>query len=298
MRKKLSATELCSPPDNRSDVATRLPSLLRHEGEWPDWDNYLTSVYGHLPPHAYPIDMSAFTWLYHSVPLDVSPARLGPRCSARHGHAWVGPHSARWPESVPALVRAGMFVQRWDPEAPDAYPLRDGVRNNSWVEVMRVRWGHAAEKHGAFYWLARGSGVWLNVGRTLVDAPGQGEQYWFRSAERLRWLQARGFDTIQFPTSVSNARSPMPNSRFELVDLRSGSGGLGGSEPVLCPGRKYLAGWAASRSCKCDPGGSVLNCGRAAIARLGLGLVEPTGKPAARAAPVRASLSHAPALSE
>ena len=167
-RSRLTPNELCSPPTNRSEVATRLPTLLNHEGESPRWDKYLTSVYGHVPPHAYPIDMSTFTWLYHNVPLDVSPARLGPRCSARHGHAWVGPRSARWPESAPPLVAAGMFVQRYDPAAPDAYPLRDGVRNNSWVEVTHcARRGDAL--HGAqWLYVAGGSGVSVNVGRTLV----------------------------------------------------------------------------------------------------------------------------------
>ena len=85
MRKKLSATELCSPPDNRSDVATRLPSLLRHEGEWPDWDNYLTSVYGHVPPHAYPIDMSAFTQSVDTGGRSVRAAPCAQRIPPRSG---------------------------------------------------------------------------------------------------------------------------------------------------------------------------------------------------------------------
>ena len=119
--------------------------------------------------------------------------------------------------------------------------------------MVLPRLPHAAERHGAFHWVARGTGVWLDVGRTYVDAEGYGEQYWFRSRnlERLR-----GYDTIQFPTTARNSRSPMRNERFEIVDLRAGM-----PEAVVCASTHYRAGWTHQLPCACDGTAGILNCG-------------------------------------
>ena len=239
---------LCSPPTATSHVIERLPRRFSRtdSAKAGTWQAYLEQVYGAWSADNAAPDLRSFTWFYHGSPLGtVEPARLGPRCEPLRGHAWVGPKSVRWPESQPALVRVGFFVQPLKPPAP--FP------NHSFAEVMRVSWPHAAERHGAFHWVARGTGVWLDVGRTYVDAEGYGEQYWFRS----RNLEAlRGYDTIQFPTTARNSRSPMRNERFEIVDLRAGM-----PEAVVCASTHYRAGWTHQLPCACDGTAGILNCG-------------------------------------
>ena len=137
------------------------------------------------------------------------------------------------------------------------------MRNHTWYEVMRTAMSRkTTEMPGSWYWAARGSGIWVNVGKTYVDADtGRGEAYWFFShgGPRVAQLAAQGYDSLQFPRLAGTRTytgQPVNNDRFELVMLRNAS------NQWLCGAcaDDLRAGWAHSRPCSCVNVHSVINC--------------------------------------
>ena len=261
----------CCNLTNTSYIHDRLPTL-RERGAEPTWDRYLDSVYGEpLPSSAFPLDLRTFHWFYHAQlpPPAVQPAWIPPACHSAYGHAWTGPagcgeHGHFLPESQPPLRAAGFFLQHHRPPGPDgssSSPPRRPMRNHSWYEVMRTAMSRkTTEMPGSWYWAARGSGIWVNVGKTYVDADtGRGEAYWFFShgGPRVVQLAAQGYDSLQFPRLAGTRTytgGPVNNDRFELVMLHSSHWLRGACADQL------RAGWAHSRSCSCLNAPGVINC--------------------------------------
>ena len=248
-----------------SSLLGRLP-ILKRPGQDPAWDAYLTGVYGdRVPEGSYPVDLSEFTWFYYKrLPLRIEPALLDPHCQPRRYEAWVGegPPNRVLPESMVSSV--GFFVQQYDatPRAP-TYPYRLGFRNHSWVEVMRAAMLHRDETFATFFWFARGSGIWLNLGEThvvesrmaattvvarfeferaLLRDPEQIERYtWdtkgcsasqkahldaWQEHVRTSFVRPRALHTLQLPVSVHFPFYPMKNNRFEVLRLVPGTHNL------------------------------------------------------------------------
>jgi hypothetical protein len=234
-------------------LAGRLPTL-RRPGEHPPWDRYLCGVYGAIPPQAYPIDLSSFEFFYQRwLPITVKPARLDPACSPRYNHAWIGQNS-HVPES--SLMGTGFFVQKVDVDRQnggnEATPT--GHPHHAKVEVMRVAVAHKDELIGTWYWSARGSGIWLDVGRTLVV---HADKNVSPMAVISRAAQHAALDTLQFPRSAPWAGFNMTNQRYEIVALRPGitrstQSPTGHPRPKLCH-MNYTSGWEqAARPCPCQ----------------------------------------------
>ena len=267
----------CCNATNTSFVRDRLPTL-RHLGQDHAWDHYLARVYGELP--SYPVALSSFGWFYHhGLPITVEPAWFAPRCASLPGVAWTGTAGCGFggrglPESQPPLREAGFFVQRYDRKRPEAFAEARGFANDTWVEVMRTFMDRkSTESSGSWYWHAKGSGVWLNLGRTLVehDVAARGERHYFfeHGGTRARHLALMGFDSVQFPVLAGSRTfigKPVENNRFEIVALHRYRGpGVSGT----CAD-SYRGGWAHGRPCNCstklDRSGKdsgVVNCGGA-----------------------------------
>ena len=232
---------------------------MRKEGVDPAWDAYLRNVYG--DGVAYPVDLSTFSWLYHEkLPLArVEPDRLNIGCAPRHMHAWRGYNHAESLRPAPP----GFWVQQSSPSRPAR-----ALPGHSWAEVMRATppgWKHSDERFGTWFWEARGSGVWLQLGRTKVlttRVEGGWPAALAATPQTLRpWL--RGVDTVQCPDSAA-VFPVMPNSRFEIVVLPVRTSdvitrGLPQLPPQKCH-IQYRTGWAHDRPCVCDEAASFLRC--------------------------------------
>ena len=253
-----------------SFISDRLPLLASHNIS-ADWHQYLVAVYGELPP--LPVNLQAFTWFWHKMlPLKVDPAVLAPNCSAQPGHAWAGPPGcgSYYPESQPAMLSSGFFVQAFDPHRPQEYRYRRGFPNHTWVEVVRVAYrrsitGNVTERAAYWLWHASGSGIWYDTGRTLVDASGRGGDWWVRHSKSLR-RAAKDFDSIQVPLTVRSTAWPMPNNRFEILDLRPRPAtSIADSAQHACHAGgngAFRSGAVHGQPCDCDDSSAMLNCGR------------------------------------
>ena len=165
-------------------------------------------------------------------------SRAGPELAeCRLGHLHVEYDASR-------LTFPGFFVHRFAPEEQRSNMLQgslhsQGVPDHHFVEVMRVarvenKFGStpsasngrsACTRGQVWFWLATGSGIWLDVGRSLrllniKDSP-----------DGCRAARAAGYDTIQLMQS-------MRGLTFEIIDCRA-MGLSGDSDPWenACPPR-------------------------------------------------------------
>ena len=140
-------------------------------------------VYGHhLPAAAYPIDLSEVLQLVYlngsqPLPIQVTPLRLSPNCRTVVGHAWVGLSECRMPEGYAPQDQIAYVQQQEDPRPVATFgdytgPTSSRVfRSHEWIEVMRVAFQHPLESCVPWYFAARGSGIFWNVGKTYVARP-------------------------------------------------------------------------------------------------------------------------------
>ena len=258
-----------------SNLQGRLP-VLRRAGERPEWDVYLRSVYGD-GLITYPVDLSTFSWFYtNKLPLNgVQPDQLGNECAPRHLHAWRGALGY----SGFDLHSAGFWVQQSISSRPGA-----ALPNQSLAEVMRATppaWSHLDEQYGTWFWEARGSGIWLFLGRTLaltrpernwpaallVEPPNLRVKRMHQNVSEVQRMHThlREVDTVQCPDSAVVFGSVMPNRRFEIVVLPTRdsddviTGGLPGEPPTKCH-IAYRTGWDHSRGCRCEEAAPFLRC--------------------------------------
>ena len=253
---------------NRSYLNDRLP-ILQRPGQHKEWDGYLERVYGGpLPASAYPLNLRIFRWFYHEeLPLaGVAVAQINFHCtmqSSAFGHAWLGPAQCQssaagsataWPESHRPLRRAGFF---FNPLPWTARKSGGELLNQTWIEVMRVGVYNATEeRHGVWYWPARGSGVWWNTGRSIRTWQGDllgGEA----EAERIAALRRRGVDSVQFVHSGTGAYRAL---FVELFDIRPTSGGLEMASAGPCAGAELRGGWEGRQQCLCHRSARFIRC--------------------------------------
>lgn len=217
-----------------------------------NWTSYFVQVYGALPD-SYPVCVYDF-WTLNATAYaaaGLSPTRkVLPSHQVREGDLY---------SQQPGAL--GIYHGEWR-AAP----------NHTWVEVA-----HSVvptERMGAWVWRTRGSGVWFNVGRTLVfPTPSETshihqEAIAFLSAgcsrhiNPLRWPQLesdvfgfcareKGYDSIQFEPQAGQS----PIGTFNLTGLTEmvmvnldGYTRCGVANASATPLR---VGWRASERCEC-----------------------------------------------
>lgn len=241
-----------------SSLRGRLPTL-EWRGQHGEWDAYLEAVYG--SDVSYPVELQTFGWFYHDLfPLkNVQPLLLDIYCRSVPGHAWISWEEFRWQERR----QLGFFVQHYDPQLPaesQPEPLRLGFSNHSWVEVMRVRVWHLDETWGTFYWHAKGSGLWINLGRTVVIDRACDRTALGLLSPKLR--DAGEYETAQLTVSAHTLPHAMTNSRFEIVDFRRPTAKINSRTLSVCPppAADVRRGWNHTLPCRCVAGADTVNC--------------------------------------
>lgn len=205
---------------------------------------------------------------------------------ARHSsHIWtpitepwhpelVGPQRAEWHSRL-QLGREHLFVAL-QPAQRAPFP------SGAWVEVMHVTMGWFGEHkqgsgrwYGCWFWPLSGSGVWVNVGRTLVAGNAYDANRLLRNESSSRdnffanGTRALGFDSLQILRGQGNYGGS--KSRYHMrtepaFEIVVASGGCDGSsethqEARACVPLPLRAGWSAERPCSCDESATpFINC--------------------------------------
>lgn len=212
--------------------------LQRHH----EWETYLDSVYG-ISTLRFPVELHTFTFFYrHKLPtyflIELEKA-------FSRGQFWghIG-----W------LQQVGFRVS--NPGFRELYNFPQGLPSFTQVEVSRSCCDHPGT--GMWFHKVIGSGVYLNLGRTIGFETHQGACRYFTNgpcpildfdSDQLNLyfipLAARlGYETLQFFMMHSHGE-------YEIVDLRAKSVFGSGTcfEPHLIP--YYRSGWKGSKSCIC-----------------------------------------------
>ena len=180
----------------------------------------------------------------------------------------------------------GFFVHRTEQGARgghytggrfDRTHLEQGVPDDHWVEVLRV--ARLEEKHNerdvctvgqVWMWLAMGSGVWWNTGRSLVvNGPPQGYPSCWEAARQ-------GFDTLQLKSSFGGFSYELIDCRGvgrqdewqtwveacppPHVQLRAGVPAEKRYAPAFLDSDAVVAASTTERLCQCDRGRNYVNC--------------------------------------
>ena len=223
------------------------------------WARYFAAVYGGLPT-AYPI------CVYDLWSLDAG------------AYAGAGLAGSRPIVDSKAVKEGDLFVAAGGGGLGIYHGAWDPVPNGTWVEVS-----HSVlptELTGAWVWTTRGSGIWYNVGRTVVFPtprdPGQTHAAaiaWLREGCTAKvssgWPQLesdifglcareKGVDSIQFAptTGVRPIGTFNLTNAFEMVltnlDGAKQCGVSDPAHPVTWNGGGGLrSGWAAANNCSC-----------------------------------------------
>jgi hypothetical protein len=229
------------------------------------WTKYFLGVYGGLPT-GYPVCVFDFWNLdvraYEAAGLGNSrpiiPYPLKPK---RDGDLY---------EAETAPPSLGIYHSKWAP-----------VPNNTWVEVAHEVL--PTEINGSWVWVTRGSGLWVNVGRTIVfPTPADPS---LTHAAAIAWasegcsvkispkwplmesqifglcVREQGYNSVQFAPQQGQA----PVGTFGLTGLMEmvladvdGDKGCGVADPAQTPLR---SGVNASHACDCSNTPIAPSCG-------------------------------------
>jgi len=345
----------CRSCDCHNATLSSMPQVLHRPGAQPQWDAYLTGVYGKLPP--YPFQLHALRWFFRcdcrllsrncrvstaacKVPSAIAEWQERKRLEQQQQQlAWpkmkvaatpINWHRARWqdscrpgaqaplPELLPkvwlgslpsiqddAVARAAAFVGYKTNRFPNpefwlspwgwwAGPFLDAPQclpSHSWVEVMRVLQPAETDYRSLFYYYAPGSGIYLNLGRTiccnhelnydeeLVDVmyPDSGTRrrgnrtvsydcaflaarsFWAPTWTRAPWKRKRASRDVARGVYHTIQRQSHAGNLLEIQEVRHDSN-ASASAPASACGIGLRTGWGAMRVCTCDSTRLILNC--------------------------------------
>ena len=262
---------------DNTKLAAQLDWLHTIEGS--NINAYLSAVYDQ-PLSATQVDVNQLHFFWSSVPKQGKSFDIWWACTFGCDFAedilW-----APWDDSVldpctrpEANPFPAMFVHR-----PVLLNLMlDGIDDHQWVEVMRVARvndGSESERDKCvrgqvWFWLASGSGIWWNVGKSWKVLAPDTRYHWTRPT--CQGARRQGFDSIQFVRYY-------PAMTLELIDCRGANLTLA-NDPwdSACPPEHVtlLAGIpavderhapalndiaeASARRCDCNRASSVLDC--------------------------------------
>lgn len=257
------------------------------------WYTYLTHVYSSDVP--LPFDVAQLELFYPAMlPTSMCGQSMPvlPRCNAGDCRSWVN-HSrhpsaddaSAWARgrkhfySPPQLAQDAMSQRApWSQFVVLQKAVRFPAPDDAWAEVTRMRPHLDPEGVGIGCWFypARGSGVFVHVGRTHVfrtrdealSTPGFGNATIIRPGPRAggvyighdhnlaRGAEAKGFDSVQVlhgNTKVIHGGGASPaahkTSARELILATRACMTSPAKSP--CVAETTLTGWRASRPCRC-----------------------------------------------
>lgn len=175
--------------------------------------------------------------------------------------AFVGLQHRKFPNPEFWLAPFGWWLY------PRAHP--ECLEAHRWIEVIRVAQPTETDSESTFYFHAPGSGIWLQLRRTVccnnninVDrgfiAHAFGAE--FSPPRQLVGFNRSSSDPLCSLGGVGRARTVDTIQRLsggnllEVIDLAGG-----GANGTAC-GHRLRAGWSADRECRCDSRLLVLNC--------------------------------------
>jgi hypothetical protein len=228
------------------------PSCLNaSEGTELEWAGYLLGVYGE-PVHPSVRRKLSWLWSCHLspyetcelVPEDAPVSTVEPRSvrlsqESLLGEAYYGDQTST--DGFAYMYNWGFWVRR------DVRHI--AAQDHAWVEVMRAKKHDESWFNSTWYYVVRGTGIWMNVGRTTEMAIGAMPHHHVAQVEKAR---KQGFDTLQFTNAWSN-------NLWELVDLRPEARQDKGL--TTCGTAELRTGFHAQLPCACDEKARQLNCG-------------------------------------
>lgn len=148
-------------------------------------------------------------------------------------------------------------------------PVYQGFADNTVVEVTHHKDPFGDEHHGMWFLYAKGSGVFLNIGKTKIfpDHPQAGTFFNCPGCSNEKVCQAAaaaGYDSIQFNQHRDGTNYPCAAGigaswmNIEIVAVKLvGTYPCGQAQGTAAALR---AGWNGDKACKCDPKNPNTNC--------------------------------------
>jgi len=239
-----------------------------------NWGRYFEAVYGEVPDSGYPICLQDF-WVVYEQALQNSGAQVPMAASHCPPDGSKNSRGALYGRSQGYLF-PGQIVSPGTKSIFQPPPFT-GLQDNTWIEVTHQGSPYLVENYGAWFFLAKGSGIWYNIGKTVAfqDHDDAFKHYGVTypilpmaaNEEMSRNCAAAGDNTIQFLNhkdggtcgdccdSLGGGWTSAVAWNYEIVACAL-NGATGCS---VASGVK--AGWMGKRNCECDESlGSALNC--------------------------------------
>ena len=234
------------------------------------WGNYFINLYGKIPDKGYPIDISKF-WLLYTELLKKTNINIDDICIVKGKYGMcqaICPKKNGDIFSNMSGVGDDMEKTIWLYHKPPYKP----IPSNTTVEVSHVSGGYKTQKIiesvGSWYYYAPGSGMYLNIGKTISFKDHNESVKYFLNVdsaceiieecvtyfpELFKKAKKLGYDSIQY---LNHTDMRCGNTAIEIVDLN----GVGA---YPCGNKKKInirSGWNGSKKCICDNKKQSLNC--------------------------------------
>ena len=225
------------------------------------WGAYFTKIYGAAPPDGadYPFCIGNL-WVLYSDTI----AKLGIKTPKSVGTC---PTNGGKTEGQVYNVNNNFSPQNmiwiWHP-----YP-RVAFKDKTWVEVIHMgsKGGLSDEHVGSWFFYAKGSGMWFNIGKTItfIDHGDAYKHFGAHNNEDMCGKGAKaGFDSIQFTAHTDcefnhcNKQKGTVYMNYEIVSTKLvgiySCASKSGTSPLI------KSGWEGSKPCTCSNAPNELNC--------------------------------------
>lgn len=220
------------------------------------WGNYFKTVYGETPGFTYPLCLGDL-WMFYTTVMTSAKVTGVPKtvgnCPTNGGQTAGQYYVGNNKFSPPGVAWS------WHPLPLVAF------KDNTWVEVIHMKFV-SDEHYGAWFFYARGGGIWYNMGKTIAftDHGNAYKKFGAHGNEDMcKKGASAGYDTIQFLAHSDGefqcrGNKGTPTLNYELVSTKlKGMYACASSD-----GKSNLlrSGWMGSKPCVCNEKVGKLNC--------------------------------------